>query len=378
MKKKESTAETPKDGERITLTIVKNKDIIEVLRSPALTLRFILITFCIVLFLFIGLSWVLRSIKKVFPYNTITTNPYGATLMQDEDKTVAYWLFNTATFWADSGIEVEQGDVLTIRASGSMNTAVHHLVEDADKNRIATDPWMDTDGGRDTEERNPDRSRHRIAPGERENVLLMRVYPPTEQDDRQETFSRINSYYVIGKEKSNVYIRENGRLQFTVNDIDMTPAKLREMYREERDAFIDIIKKEYPKGITIKNSTIKISNLEKEWKSFSNDFFSENEYANITNSKLTKDIVENKLDSYKTLSEFIKIYKIEKESSLKNLDSLIRNHGLKVREVDANGWEDYYPVINEYKYYYSTKFRDAWYLDNIGSFLIVIEKRNPK
>ena len=34
-----------------------------------------------------------------------------------------------------------------------------------------------------------------------------------------------------------------------------------------------------------------------------------------------------------------------------------------------------YPLINELVYYKLHKFRDAWFVDNLGSFLIIIERK---
>ncbi|MBO4660358.1 MAG: hypothetical protein J5610_02740 [Prevotella sp.] len=49
--------------------------------------------------------------------------------MKSEDKEVIYWLLNTADVWANSGIHVEKGDELTIRASGLSHAGIHHLVD---------------------------------------------------------------------------------------------------------------------------------------------------------------------------------------------------------------------------------------------------------
>lgn len=38
-------------------------------------------------------------------------------------------------------------------------------------------------------------------------------------------------------------------------------------------------------------------------------------------------------------------------------------------------YEKYFPVVNELNYYKEAKFRNAWFVDNLGSFLIVIERK---
>ena len=383
----------------VKVSIVRNKDLVEILKSPTLTGKLILTVFLIVIFLFLGLTVVVVSVKRLFPYNTITTNPYGATLMKDEDKTVAYWLFNTSSLWADSGIEVKEGDVLTIRASGSMHTAIHHLVTDAAHNNKLRDPWMDTDGGREKSERNPDRERHRLAPLVDENVLLMRVLESNQEtnplQDTSETDSK--TIYVIGKERTNLRIRSTGRLQFAVNDIVMTPGKIRTMYNEERVAYFQFIKDVFSEKSTMSIDTVK---LFAQWKLYAREFFKNPYEPNEPEAlKINSLKMDFKNPSYDVLNDFVNVYYKETKSyeklcddARKNkqpipsrngnpylvLDSLIRNHGLQARPSDFEELDKLFPVINEYNYYYATNFKDAWYVDNIGSFLIVIEKRKPQ
>ena len=44
------------------------------------------------------------------------------------------------------------------------------------------------------------------------------------------------------------------------------------------------------------------------------------------------------------------------------------------REVDKTN----YPVNNELYYYKEKKFRDPWFADNVGSFLVVIERNTQQ
>ena len=93
-----------------------------------------------------------------------------------EDTEISYWLFNTAELWANSGIEVKKGDVLTIRASGASHTAIHHLVEDAGSNKTLRDKWVGTGGTRPTgSTRDKYRREYRIARNLPEGILLMGV-----------------------------------------------------------------------------------------------------------------------------------------------------------------------------------------------------------
>ena len=47
----------------------------------------------------------------------------------------------------------------------------------------------------------------------------------------------------------------------------------------------------------------------------------------------------------------------------------------KFPKTDSLDYNRAYPLVNELVYYKQEKFRDAWYVDNLGSFLIVIERK---
>ena len=44
-------------------------------------------------------------------------------------------------------------------------------------------------------------------------------------------------------------------------------------------------------------------------------------------------------------------------------------------QSECKEYYDAYPLVNELLYYYDKGFTDAWYVDNVGSFLIVIERK---
>ena len=50
----------------------------------------------------------------------------------------------------------------------------------------------------------------------------------------------------------------------------------------------------------------------------------------------------------------------------------IKNH--KKNDKDSIYYKAY-PLVNEFVYYKQNRFVDAWYMDNLGSFLIVIERK---
>ena len=149
----DNNSSTNQETPKVEVLIVRHKQLFETLKNPRMMWRVLISLFFIIVVLFAGLVFVVLSIKSFYPYNAIQTNLYGATIMKTEDKEVIYWLFNTAELWANSGIEVHENDELTIRASGASFTAIHHLVDHAERNSLPSDKGVDTDGQNKTEHR---------------------------------------------------------------------------------------------------------------------------------------------------------------------------------------------------------------------------------
>ena len=416
---------------KVTVELVKHREYVEMLRNPRLTLKFLVTVTLIMLCFFFGLTLLVVSVKRFFPYHSIETNAYGATIMEEEDKTMSYWLFNTAVLWGSSGIQVKKNDVLTIRASGSMHTAIHHLVDDARFNTSLRDPWMDTKGGRDyKKDWAPLRAKYRIAQAVDENVLLMRVRDPedsrlqqvdrtTSDWKRKELDRRIgeeeedrNNMYVIGRERENLTIHKDGVLEFAVNDVVLSPRIVVSMYREESDSLIKII---LDRKLTLERCSdhkkVTCEMIKKEWVEFRNKFIIEENalkqdysgdllaeqykklttdfkdlylftqafnYARILNeSKNTDQVAQDFFN--KTVKVSIGKKNDPTKSDLENWQSLVKmmeHHGLSMGR--AYNYDDCYPVVNEYNYYLENNLEDVWFADNVGSFLIVVEQNRPQ
>lgn len=396
--------------EKVEIEIVRHKGLYEILKDPRQLWKVMLSLFILVVVLFLGLSVVVVSVKSMYPYETVKTNPYGATILEDEDKEVIYWLFNTAELWANSGIEVKAGDVLTIRSSGKMHTAIHHLVDDATQNRILADKWIGTEGeyipddiSQDRLDKNRIRARYRMAEDKRENVLLMKVMKSREANlsdnflhdevqyrDReiQEDLSNGDGY-VIGKERTDLVIGEDGVLHFAVNDIFLTDEVTDSLYLEFMRAVVNdepLVKSwSGESGHTAmdlkKQWTDYFSTHIKSKENISNDFLrkwsmqSMNEFYQVKDY-FDKDRNSNEsqgsisLDGWPVLKSFVSYIQSH------NMRDSLKNAGPGLGEAPVN--KEYYPVYNEVVYYKDHKFRDAWFVDNVGSFLIVIERRNKK
>lgn len=346
---------------KVEIEIVKFKRLLQALENPRLLWKLILSFCAMVVILFFGLSMVAVLIKSMFPYETIKTNTYGATIMEDEEKELVYWLFNSSELWAKSGIKVRKGDVLTIRSSGRMHTAVHHLVNDANSNSVLSEEWVDTDGDMSNADGpNKERAQYRLVKHIPQNKLLMQVV-----EEGESTGER----YVIGKERTEIVITEDGYLEFAVNDIEMTDKVIAGLYQDFMDA---IIAKH-----TLSNDAVN------EWKEFAKAFLPVIGNSSKGRDEVAEEITyEEELTHYAEMCAFINTKCPNLKDELNVGDSTYRYIGVglgnyptrldSTRYETSNKYREY-PIINEVLYYNLHNFSDAWFADNVGSFLIVIE-----
>lgn len=346
----ENSSSNSQEKPKVEVLIVRHKELFEMLKNPHAMWRVLLSLFCIIVIFFIGLAFVVLAVKKFYPYNSIQTNIYGATIMKNEDKEVIYWLFNTAELWANSGISVKKGDILTIRASGASNTAIHHLVDNSRSNTVNRDKWVDTDGQRKTNNRDMLRANFRINKNQDEGKLLMQIIPYSNQKTGPKWLASTDNPYlkgdsksiiVVGKERQNIRIPCDGVLHFAVNDIVLTDDVLDSLFVEDFENLKNEIKSENGKISLSKEEALKA-------------------FKTGDKNKLEK-IEQNILNENKVLWSSIK----------KNYKEHGFNFGIYADKND----KDSVVLINELLYYKENKFVDAWFVDNIGSFLIVIERQ---
>ena len=84
--RKQPDAENEDTTKRVEVTIVRHKQFFEMLKEPQTMWRVLLSLFFITVIIVVGLSFVVISVKRFYPYNTIQTNRYGATIIKNEDK----------------------------------------------------------------------------------------------------------------------------------------------------------------------------------------------------------------------------------------------------------------------------------------------------
>lgn len=205
-------------------------------------------------------------------------------------------------------------------------------MQNAIDNKTLDNAWTGTEGAKRkdiTSPRDNNRRKFRIAPDEEECILLMQILPDNadEKDYRDglkpESRERI---YVIGRERQNLVARSSGTLRFAVNDIALTEEVINNMYSSAmRECGYD-------------DSIIK----------------------EMLNSK---DAETAKPQARKNTSP-------EARKSNKNA----YNIGPYPESKDSC----LMPLFNELLYYKFQNFYEAWYVDNIGSFLVVIEHKRAK
>lgn len=365
--------------------------------------RIMLSVFFVGCILFTGIATVALAIKRMYPYSDITTNGLGATTVKSEKSEVSYWLFNTAILWSNSGISVEKGDVISIRCSGKFHTAMHHVYEAAKNNTKLPEEWIGPEGVKDDPTNkigSYQRQRYRIFPGMPTGALVMQVAankpfdtPKDSVDGRQ---ADLDNFYFIGGERENMYINNPGTLYFAVNDIVFNDDIIKDMLIESiREKTTDT------GGLNTKT----IEEIAKQYQEvYSADF-------NYLKRKLSADEIKEKINKEtllgkKTYPEAIgyikqslgykkelperindKINAFVAAVNYKGRNSEAANDAFEalIKELTANraigkmrlgvaldGNLNPIPELLQYK---REGYKQAWFDDNVGSFLIVVEKK---
>ena len=391
--------------EKMEIEISRYKTLVEALGDPKRVVRMIILLSVVAIILAFGIIGIIYGIKRYYPYKSINSNDYGATFIKDEDNEIIYWLFNTADLWANSGIEVKEGDVISVHTSGAFHPSIHHLVQDADSNIKLRDPWV-LSGGKGRLEfgqlysQEKARDKFRIAPYAPFSVILMQVIP-NEIVDNDRGWIREPAYapyvdgkenkavrpdiYVIGQGKESIRIRTDGELHFAVNDVPLTYNNIDSMERYENEHHGEIEFKEV-RGVwycTPEESFKSIFN----WTALDNvinfsDWFSREakEGEIISTEFWNKDYLRQMRiindsgvfdTSYLNMNKKIEI--IHELPKAYDTTTVAYLNQLKGKGLIKNFWP---PRENEY--YKDRKFVDAWFVDNVGSFMIVIERKTDK
>ena len=160
--------------------------------------------------------------------------------------------------------------------------------------------------------------------------------------------------YAIGAERDKVTIRSDGVLHFAVNDIALTRNIILQM---NKDVLIDA-ETHRDTGV------LKIDE-------FHNPYESNPELTKINKANLLEELED--LGFYGKVTDKMKIgseYKISNEWNRKYRGLYDRiNYGIAKDTIFIK------KNFTELDYYFIHNFVDAWFVDNVGSYLIVIERK---
>lgn len=325
---KKTKGNKPKEIEFI---ISRHRMVFEMLEKPRQAFRATVMMVVFLLTLFAGLTIIALSIKRTAPYSAIMSNEYGAFLMQTEEKEIYNFMFNTAEIFANSGVEVKKGDKITIKASGKFHTAVQHL---ADINIDAL--WLGPEGDENPQDPRDEKLQDLkvfLAPGKTAESLLCIVLNK-EQERTLKNYLEAQDNYLKTKKKG-----DNNK---TKQD-KVTKA---ETYRDT--CMYEMCKK--------------IINTEK------NVIFEK-----IGKEKDFRASQDGKL--FFVINDIIFTKKVNTIISMEYDKGLF--HSLVEKKGGMNVNDTIWSTTTNYKTDYNNRLRvcpDAWYLDNVGSFLITIEK----
>ncbi len=358
MSKKKPDIPLEADKQVVTIKLNKYKSVVDALGNPRTALRIAFTIFFLGVLLFAGISYITLAIKRLYPYSDIKTNGLGATTIKSENNEVSYWLFNTATVWADSGISVNEGDILTIRASGKSNTAIHHLYDAAKDNTEIVDDWVGTEGEPDKQEREKDnyRRRYRIFPNMNSGALVMQVARGNEFFDSPRAGDP-EDFYFIGRERQNIVINNPGTLHFAVNDIILDRNTIARMMW---DSIIEQ-GRHNPQKV---NAQI-VQEFRKNGVKYS--------------LKDGADVMQ--LLSEKTNDE---AYQQSLQKAVLDAFAVVFKEDISKKEPVGKMGLGFSGDQCELSYYYGEDQEDndcrkyVWFEDNIGSFLIIVEKNNKR
>lgn len=363
-KKDAGTSPQPEqnDAKTIKVEIQKYKSLVDALGDFKKVFRVILTIVLVGVLLFTGITAIVISVKRFYPYNDITTNALGATTLKNEDKEISYWLLNTAEPWANSGIKVKAGQTITVRSSGKKHTAMHHLFDDAKNNNVRLrEPWVGTKGFSSREDkregRDAARAKYKIFPSENQDELLMQIVPDSKKPDlRPRVYDEANTcfknsenrFLVIGDRQDNIYIDRDGVLYFGINDIILDDATIVEM-------MLNICKNDY--NDRFESDAIKLLPDLCLWRTGHVSEYRDNPKALLDNHVLYESFVRR----FGKKTDEIKKVEITEDGEKKvTFGDFEFGTTINTEFIELYG-------------YFMYEYQTPWYDDNLGSFLIVVE-----
>lgn len=382
-KSKEEIRERQREPQqkKVVINVERYQHLIEALDDNQKVLRIGISVIFIGAFMFAAITILVLCLKSFFPYSDISTSALGTTTIRDEQKQVSYFLFNTADLWAKSGIHVNEGDIISIHSSGSANTAIHHIDKASNENKKRERNFGPLGEVTEIENvRDRLRSHYRIFPKYPQGALVMQVVHGENISDLPNPNTDEDFYY-IGAQRNNIHIVNEGYLHFAVNDIILDKATILKMMLDNIAVMAELCSR---KGNQKEASLIYRS----VYSHLKNPFISAAAYKNdtlIVESAIKMDtiyrdnisllqlknnnlsILKNAYESLISQPDFQKIYM----DYISN-DSTFKFGGYEKKAFDASNGN----TKTEMDYYYEKGYKQAWFDDNVGSFLVIIEKDN--
>ena len=226
-------------------------------------------------------------------------------------------------------------------------------MESAEDNKELTDKFTGSEGRERRLANDVFRAQFRLVDELTDGALLMCIYPETNikrsADVQAASNQSFRAYtetvsdhhlYEIGKEKRDFRITKKGVLHFAVNDIPLTRTNIKHIY----EVYVDSLARTFPEQMK-KDDVDYIKDWIAGW-----NVGSETDTIQIT-------------------------------PRIKSIDSDLTNEWGRRGYPRLNYLFGQRPnnkamlLNNELIYYFNKNFIDAWYVDNLGSLLIVVEKR---
>ena len=373
------------ENKKMEIEITRFKGIVNAFNHPKKLAKLIIVVSLIIVLVFLGITLIALVVKSYYPYKTVNSNEYGATIIQNEDNEVYYWLFNSADLWANSGIKVEKGDVISVRTSGAFHSAIHHLVHDAESNQL-TDKWLNPMGGMLGADKDAPRSEFKISKQADFNAILMQVVPEDKIIKKNGKYSndpllmpyidgRENpkvkpDIYAIGTGREKITIRSDGYLYFAVNDIVLTPTVVNEMLKDSNKMkeMKLVLRPDLKK--CMRTLIACLDSIPATTKTLKQNLKSAKESAKNLRDHIQVDTISDKIIKIDASDETI----VTNLPEIRKLNSIPKE---KIDQKYKKNLEYCLNIINhptELDYYVEKEFYDAWFVDNVGSFLIVIER----
>lgn len=380
------------DSNKLTIEVRRFQNLLEILKDRKKIGTLVFTIFILGVLLFFGITMIVLAVKRVYPYNDITINGMGTTTLRSENKDVSYFLLSSSELWANSGIKVKKGQTITIKSSGKKHSAIHHLVVNAQKNSPALrDPWVGAEGfPEEFDTRDPrdgERARYRIFPRSNQDILVMQIVADNQPIDRPNMWyfdgnenvmpnESSNVFIIVGNRMENIHIDMDGTLYFAINDIVLDDETIVKMIRECGGEYNSDEKEVHE---AMKNACVfrKSCNYAKLHRA----------YDSLQKAKSLLDVETKKCDTANTHSYLADKKQID--SIVKELDiiyeTILEKMGTSREKIEKNKignkygkfcFQDGIDIESnkiELYGYFMNGYKKAWYEDNVGSFLILVE-----